>query len=85
MIFIIFQVSLLLQCFETCAEDLDIVFLSTFRKLKAILKIITLHQPSDILRYNSTFYEGLSEEQIRSIMRCRKDFSSDAVSRIKFV
>jgi hypothetical protein len=78
-----FQIMSLFQCFELCAEESDVALLGAFRKVKGVLKIITLHQPADILRYNISSYGDLSDALIRDIMRCRIEFSREAISKLK--
>ena len=80
-----FQVMSIVQCFDIAVEGSDVSWSSTFRKLKGLLKILTLHQPADVLRYttNGLLPSEITEEDIRRIMKQRTDFSKEAVERMK--
>lgn len=74
-----------IQCFDKSVEGSDINWSNTFRKLKGLLKILTLQQPADILRYisSSLLSADINEDEIRKVMKQRTDFSKEAVERIK--
>jgi hypothetical protein len=77
-----------IDCFDIAMKG-DIILenltlSSAFRKLKYTLRILSLHQPADILRYDvASFIDELTESGIRNVMKCRSDFSVEAVERIK--
>lgn len=78
-----------IQCFEKSVAELDVNLSIHFRKIKTMLKVLTLHQPSDVLRYtnNSVLVQSdeilADENQIRALMRLRLDFSKEAIARMK--
>jgi hypothetical protein len=88
----------LIQVFDKCVEGLclEVSWAAAFRRLKALLRVLTLQQPADVLRYTSGGRGGggggggggllsadLSEDEIRGIMKQRVDFPKEAVERIK--
>lgn len=75
----------IIQCFDIAVEGSDVNMSNIFRKLKGLLKILTLHQPADVLRYttNGLLPSEITEEDIRRIMKQRADFSKEAVERMK--
>ena len=69
---------------ENLIDHLDPINISTvkatFVPLNLALKVLTLDAPGDIRRYtiNKT---ALSEEQVRSVLSRRLDFSKEAVAK----
>ena len=68
---------------ESAIEETNLS--NNFRKLKTTMKILTLHQPGDILKYinNRLLFDDFTEDDMRRIMKQRVDFSKEAVERIK--
>lgn len=77
----------IIQCFEKSVEGCAVDWANTFRKLKGLLKILTLQQPADILRYtsNGLLPADVAEDDIRRVMKLRVDFSKEVLERIKII
>jgi len=73
-----------LSILETVAATVDVSIHDSMKEAVWAATVITLDQPADIRRYHIP--QGvLTEDTIRSLMRQRVEFSSDAIKGVKIV
>lgn len=67
---------------EYSLQHFEVSVRPSFQDTILALTFLTLDRPGDIARYQLDSC-GLDEQYIRDVMRCRVDFATEAITRVK--